>query len=460
MKTKIPFLAIGFIGLGCIHLLLLKTITFTAWPEMFSYPYLINKGFLIYKDFAHPYVPLLSFILSIYYKIAGINLISNQIFTWGLILISDLLIFLIAKKIIKNYFALVPLAVYVLLQPVFEGNMLWFDLATTPFILGSFISLLYINDKRRKFFWFGFFISLALLIKQQSIVLAILAASVLLLSKETRKFFPLFVLGGVIPVTVIFITLLSLGVFKEYFFWTLEFPLIWLPKFPGYSEIPGLRNQLMLVLLFGLPIFYLIKRLFYLDLLQKIVLVSILATVIMAFPRFSYFHLQPAVAALVVFYIITLGRSRKIGLVFLVIGLIYGVMFWKDYRPFIGVETARFFDKQDLALAKFVNENSNTDDAVYLLGPHSLIFVLADREPPKPWIENFVWHFEIPGTQNAQIEGFKKEKNLVIFRQGPISGNWYDLGSYQPKEVTSYIDQNFEMVGKDWSGVEVWKKRN
>lgn len=457
MKKSVVIL-LGFSGLLLIHLLILKTITYTAWPEMFSYPYLINHDFLIYKDFAHPYVPLLSLVLSFYYRIAGLSLASNQFFTWGLILINDALIFFIARKFSKNFSALIPLAIYVLLQPIFEGNMLWFDLAVTPLILGSYLIFLYIKDLDRKLFWFGFFLSITLLVKQQAIVLVMLNSIILFFSKETQKYFKYYILGGVIPAGFLLFILLTFGIFKEYIFWTLEFPLLWLPKFPGYTELPATKNILMLILVFGLPAVWLIRNFPALDTFKKIILVSIIATVIMAFPRFSYFHLQPAVAVLIIFYIAAIN-FRRIGIIFLIIGISYGLFFWKDYRPFIGVETARFYDNEDLDLAEFVKKKSREDGSVYFLGPHSLIFVLADRLPPKPWIENFVWHFEIPGMQEEQIEGFKREEYLVIFRQGPIPGKWYGLGSYQPKEVIDYIESNYEIKDKHKSGIEVWEKK-
>lgn len=457
---KSPFLLLGFLGLSLIHLLILKQITFTAWPEMFSYPYLMNNGFLIYKDIAHPYVPLLSFILALYYKITGLNLLTHQIFTWGLILINDLLIFLIANKLLKKNLILIPLAIYVFLQPIFEGNMLWFDLVATPFILGSFLIFISIKNSARKLFWFGFLLSLALLVKQQSIVLVGLVFLVLLLSKETRKSIGHFILGGVIPVSAIFAILSVSGAFKDYIFWTLEFPLIWLPKFPGYSDMPVKKDILLLILMFGLPVIFLVKNFFKITIFQKIILISIIAAVIMAFPRFSLFHLQPAIAVLIIFYITVLNQSKKAAIVFLTIGLFYGLLLWKDYRPFIGVETARFYDNEEIELAGFIKQNTTAEDSIYFLGPHSMLYILSGRLPPKPWIENFVWHFEIPGMQEKQIEGFEKERNLVIFKQGAISGNWFDLGTYQPKEIENYIYRNFEMVNKNKEGIEVWKRKN
>lgn len=450
----------GFIVLLLIHLLILKSITFTAWPEMFSYPYLINNGFLIYKDFAHPYVPLLSFILTLYYRIAGINLNSHEYFTWGLILINDLIIFLIAGRILKKSLVLFPVLIYVFLQPVLEGNMLWFDLATTPFILGSFLSFVYIKNEVRKLFWFGFLLSLALLIKQQAIVLVALIFLILLLSKESRRYILYFILGAIIPVGLIVFVLIIQGVFRYYLFWTMEFPLVWLPKFPGYSDLPAKKNILLLFLMFGLPAFYLLKNFSKENVFQRIILTSIIATVVMALPRFSYFHLQPAIAALVIFFATVLKEAKKSSIFFLIIGTLYALLLWKDYRPFIGVETARFYDNEEQDLARFIRQNTKQSDRIYFLGPHSMLYVLSDRLPPKPWIENFIWHFEIPGMQEKQIAGFENEQNLVIFKQAPLNGNWYDLGVYQPKKIQEYINTNFQVVNRNEEGIEVWKRKS
>lgn len=453
------FLSLGLLGVLILHFIILKNITFTAWPEMFSYPYLVNNSYLIYKDFAHPYVPLLTFILAFYYKAAGMNLLTHQYFTWGLILFNDFLIFLICLKILKKSFSLFPVIVYVFLQPIFEGNMLWFDLGTTPFILGFFAVFLYIKDLGRRLFWAGFLLALALLIKQQVIVLVVLISFIIIALKENRKYFQIYLTGLFIPVFFSVLILATLKVLKDYFFWTLEFPLVWLPKFPGYAQIPGKKDIFLLVVLFGLPLIFLISKYRKVSAFTKFLTVSIFASIFMAFPRFSYFHLQPALAVIVVFYALILKDFKKIAPVFILVPVLAGLYLWKDYRPFIGVEDARFYDNQDLELASFVKANSTVEDRIYFIGPHSLLFSLSDRLPSHPWIENYVWHFEIPGLQENQVEGFKREENLVIFKQGFASGNWYDLGVYQPKKILEYINQDFDMIEKNADGVEVWKRK-
>lgn len=457
MKNVPLLLVLGSILLT--HLFILKNITFTAWPEMFSYPYLVNNDYLIYKDFAHPYVPLLTFLLSFYYQAVGMNLQTHQFFTWGLILVNDFLIFFISYKLLKKVFAFIPLLIYVFLQPIFEGNMLWFDIATTPFILGFFAASLYIKEINRRLFWMGFLIATAILIKQQAVILVFLLSLTILFLKETTKSIYFYILGFSIPIFFVFLILVTFNIFSDYIFWTLEFPLIWLPKFSGYSQMPRKRDIFFLTVLFVFPVMFLISKYLRINTFAKFILVSISATTLMAFPRFSYFHLQPALAVLIIFYAVLLKDFKKIAHIFLLIAVFTGVFLWKDYRPFNGVTQSRFYDDDEIKLTKFIDENTTDEDKLYLMGPHSLLYSLSGTLPPHPWIENYVWHFEIPGLQERQIEGFNREKNLVIFKQGFASGNWYDLGVYKPLKILNYIDRNFEQVNRSEDGIEVWKRK-
>ena len=82
-----------------IHIFLLSNLQFTAWPEMLSFSYMIDNGFVIYKDFHHVYQPLLTFTLLSFFKIFGFNIISLKTFTYILIALTDLFVFLNVKKL-------------------------------------------------------------------------------------------------------------------------------------------------------------------------------------------------------------------------------------------------------------------------------------------------------------------------------------------------------------------------
>ena len=137
--------------------------------------------------------------------------------------------------------------------------------------------------------------------------------------------------------------------------------------------------------------------------------------------------------------------------------LFVGLMLWTNRLPEFG-QTVRFYGQEEIKLAEFIQKNSNSSDKIYLLGPHSLIYVLSDRIPPKPWIENYVWHFEIPGMEEKLLQGFSLSPPKIIIWSEPRPGPWYDLVTYQPEKVTDWIRTNYKKGEEVESGVFVWYK--
>src|SRR3989344_4826876 len=140
-----------FLILG-VQLYLLNHLQFVAWPEMISYAYLRNQGFLMYQDMIHPYPPLLTIGLSIVYNLFGHSLENLKIVSWTISLLSSVLVFLITKHLTRNnLFGLLALGFYALIQPFLEGNMLWFDnVIVLPVLSGVYASFIYFKDKKLK----------------------------------------------------------------------------------------------------------------------------------------------------------------------------------------------------------------------------------------------------------------------------------------------------------------------
>ena len=447
---KIYLLVIGLLSL---HVLILSNLRFTAWPEMFSFPYLLNNGYLIYKDFHHAYQPLLTLALSVVYRIFGYELLTLKIFTWVLILISDILIFAVSVKLLgKRLVAALPLFIFVLLQPLFEGNMLWFDLATIPLLLSSIYFLFsWLDSKRNKhLFWFGFFLALCFLTKQQSVLFLPGYLIFFWLKKVKFKDSVYFGLGGLLPISLTFLLFLSLGIFKDYLFWTFYFPLYHLPKIPGYVIFPTSKQLLILgILLFPTVLPFLKKP----RKTETVFLaVSMLAAVAASFPRFSFFHLQPAVVIFSLLIGLAIIQSSKLWLFFPF--LIFLLLFRQSLGAFS--MPTRFYDEEAKRLAAIVSKQTTSGEKVYLLGPHSLIYVLAERLPPKPWIESYVWHFEIPGMQEKLIEGFEKDPPKIILWIEPKAGQWFDLATYQPIKIANWIRENYIKEMKVEKDVWLW----
>ncbi len=448
-------LIILFVGTLIIHLIILVNLQFTAWPEMTSYPYLLNNGFDIYKDIALPYVPILVLILSSIYNLFGYSLQTLQIFTWTIILFCDFLIFLISLKILgKKLLACLPVVFYVLVQSVSEGNMLWFDLATTPFILIVLVALIYFNGWK-KFFLIGFFLMMASLVKQQVAVAFLPVTAYLLMTKEWKNIF-LLMLGTSIPALGVLAYIFSQNIWDDFLFWTVTVPAVWYPRFPGYSSLPTMKEALATFFLFTPGVLLALKYFNKLDLGERLTFLTFIALFITAFPRFAFFRLQPAMAVYFVLLVILLKQTKIKFILFtpIIIFLLFSLT-WA--MPTVNL-SPRFYGLSDLALTSDLKKYLRPQDYTYLLGISSTQYVLTATLPPKPWIDNYVWYMEIEGMQEKLINGLKEKEIMYIFVLPPQKGQWFELGTYQPQQVTDYIKQNYHIVGSIRGGIQVWQK--
>ncbi len=168
------------------------------------------------------------------------------------------------------------------------------------------------------------------------------------------------------------------------------------------------------------------------------------------YPRFSFFHFQGALAFLVILYLYLI-KNKYILLISVFLILIF------QYNQ-INLRGDRFWSKSDLELAQIIKNNSNESKPVYLLGLPSQFYVFSDRLPNKPWLDGFGWYLEIPGVQEEVIRGFKKNPPEEIFWETPIDGNWYDIGAYEPKMITDWIQENYIRKSEIQKGLWEWKK--
>lgn len=428
-----------------LHIFVSSNLQFTVWPEVFSFPYMIDNGFLIYKDFHHVYQPLLTYILLGTYKLFSFKLVVLKVFTYVLIGLTDLMIYLNIKKITKdNILSLFILSLYILLQPIFDGNMLWYDIAVTLPVL---VSIYFINSN---LFLSGLFVAIAFLVKQQAVLLCFPIFIYLIYKKENLKNILKFIYGCITPIAILTILLFKLNIFRDYLFWTFEFPLFYLPNIEGYTISPN-KKELVILLLMGLTIisgFVLnlkkISSMFY-------ILISVLFFMTLsAFPRFSLFHLQPALAV----YVLIIGYLFNLKNKYFLLFILPTFILWKNVLISAKYED-RFYSQEEIKFSSEI-ENRVGDSKVYFLGPSSIEYVLSNTVPPKPWIENYVWHFEILGMQQKVIDGWKKDSPQYIYWSKPKSGNWYDLDTYQPKEIVKYIRENYRKTDEK-NNIEIWK---
>lgn len=444
-----------------IHLLILSQLTFTAWPEMLSYPYLLTNGFN-YNDAAVPYPIGLIAILAVVYKLFGFTPLVLKIFTWIFILVLDVILFLIFRKLTGEYkLVVIFMMIYITVQSVLDGNLMWFDNATVlPLALVFYFSLIWLKTHIHKYLFFiGITLAVAIMIKQIAIVYAVgFILFYLIIMKGKFKDLKYLVLGSLIIFTPFIFYLTVSNSLLSFLLWNLYYPLIFWSQTPGYVRY-GLSWSELLVLIFllvpFLSISLQIKKIFANKALL-LTIIFLISALVAVYPRFSYYHLQPALLFLVVLYLQIASRISKQKKTFIVLSLFIALTIF----IFLGSRSlggpTRFYSSDEQALVEKIKTEVKGEEKVFLLGLNSSQYTLSGKLPPKPWVDNFSWYFEIPGVQKKVINGIKNDNVKVIFRKIPQQGEWYQLEVYQPREVVDFIKKSYKKKETIDGKIELW----
>lgn len=451
------------------HTLILSRLIFTAWPEMLSYPYLFSNGFVLYKDFIMPYPPTLPFLLSLIFNIFGFNPYVLKIFTWILILGIDFLLYMVLKKITQNnQKSLIFLALFTLLQSFLEGNMLWFDLTTVPpLLLAFFFILKWLEKKKIKdLFLVGLFLSLTIIVKQIALIYLFGFLFFYLIStvKINPKEITGLCFGLIVPFIPLGLYLFFTNSFLQFWNWTIYYPLFEWSKFPGYVNFAISKRYvlvtflLLLSLLTGL--FLAFKKIIR-DKVTLLAFIFLITTLIAVYPRFSFFHLQPALVFIIIllarFFIQLPARFKLIQtvLIFTTTFIIMNAIF-----PTVAGKGIRFYSETDKTLGQQIQKLVKPNERIFLLGLDSSLYVFSNHLPSKRWSDNFGWYLEVPKVQEWVLEGFESDPPQFIFRRIPSEGRWFDLGTYQPQKILNYIFLNYKKEGIIDGEVELWIRKN
>lgn len=446
-----------------IHVVLLFFLRFTAWPEMILWPYLLGKGLLPYQDIIIIYPPALITFMAFLGKLFGISLLNLKIYSWILILLTDLLVYWVAKKITKSdRIALFSLLFYVFWQPFFEGNGLWFGLALAPLALLVF-NLLY----KKKFFWAGILFSLTILIKQTAFYFSFPILLTFWLAGQMKpKPILKFLLGVTIPVILSFFYLVKGGLLSDFYLWAIDFGIFYLPRAPGQVLLPTFKQFFALGVPYGLcllAIIFLMKKQTKKE--QKKLLFLLLAWsffgVLGIFPRWGYFHLQPSlpflaiVSGLVLSRLIDSWKQKKINrvwalyLLLVLAGVVYlqGRFYRLHWR-----KPDRFFEKETLQVADWIKENTEPLEKIYILNSWDHLYALSNTLPAvSPLIHTLPWHLEYPGMQEKYVADLEKTRpRIVVFEPYKEKG----LGSYKPEKIDQFLQENYVtkviVAGRFW----------
>lgn len=442
-----------------IHLTVLMFFKFTAWPEMTLWPYLMTKGLFPYKDIAIAHTPLMLINLTVFYKLFGTGVVQLKIFTWILIIFSDIALYLTAKKLWNKNIAVIALIFYAFLGVFFDGNGLWFDLCMGVLI---FISFYFIRIRR--WFWGGFFWALAFITKQTAVwfVFPIIVEMILNLQQHyvskknihyrlSLKKIARFIVGCLIVFLPFVLILAVIKILPDFISWAINFGIFVLPRAQGQIQLPSVKTLIVSVfpLLIFIPLF--IKTRFK----NTNVFLWALAGTMGAYPRFEYFHLQPsiyfsAIAAALVFT--EFKNYKKLIKVFLVVYLSGFIYLFLAYAVRNFNEGIRFYEPEVQDIVLYVKYNTSPGDKIFVLNWWDNIYPLSETLPSvDPWVPQLSWYLKIPGIQEKMIQDLKNSPpKLIVYK--PYTD--YGLSSYIPDKIYNYITSNYR-ISKTIDGIEI-----
>jgi len=315
-KVKIKYISVG--GVIIFNILAWMVLQYTAWPEMINWPYLMQHGFLPYKDIAIVHSPLLIILLKFWRELFNDDVLGLRLFSLLLQLCTGFLVFILTQKLFSKKFinALIAWIFYNVFYFYFDGNGIWFDhlLSFWSLICFSFWYLYLFIDRKDKYILLaGIFLGLSGITKQTAgwlVLSSLLGFGILYF--QTRNIYyiikriVLYALFTLIPWGIVLVWLNSHKSLESFLFWGINFGVKVLPRSQGQILLPSI-NQIIATFPFLIPLI-----LVFLDHKNRLKISFVTFWIICAlagiYPRFERFHFQPALPILAMLWVIFLDR--------------------------------------------------------------------------------------------------------------------------------------------------------
>ena len=428
-----------------LHISLLSLIKFFPYPELFVYPYLAENGLLPYRQILDQHLPSLLMSPFNLYDLGLRTETSAKIFLLVSVLLTHLFIFLISKKLFKNTkFSFGPNIIYLLIQPLFEGNYLWLDTFLAPILLIAYYFCLRLIDSKKIIYPIlaGLFLGLAMYFKQVMFPLVFfIVFAVFWITRSKQKLFYL-VLSSLMPFLLLMIWVYDNQIWNEFVYWTFTF------NFEVYSklgrQLPSLSPFVRYVLIWSPAFLWLAhsrkeKKYFLL-------LIFTVFSLFTAVTRFEFVHLQPSLvfAVLALFGLI----NSKLGLKYVFFTLITVLLFvwWPNFVRNNYQKPSSLFTRDISEVSYLVSLMTNENEKIFVLGTQPLVYPLSDRLPSgNLFTVNVPWNIKV--SQDKIYEALIEDPPSVVIRDQTATIDEKKVVDFSPK-LNAYINDNYVLVKK------------
>lgn len=399
-----------FAALICFQFFLFFSFEFTAWPEMLFWPYLIGRGWLPYQDIAIAHTPLLVYYLSAFYHFFGVGIQQQKLAAWLVVLISDLIVLSVSKRLVGEKKAYLTLFFYILLQGYYDGNGIWFDHALAPLVF-----LLYYFLQSRRFLLAGVVFGLAFLTKQTAFYFLI----PVMMIRPGRSFY----VGSILVIGLFVALLLSFGIFDDFLHWGIGFGIGTLPLSSGQISLPSFRQLIVSLVpaFFVLPLITGKKT--------SPLFPWALAGMMGALPRFEMFHFQPALPFISLLFSATVSKIKPVTAVALLLLLLFiGRGLARDFGQF-----DRFNTPADQKIVKTVDSLTDEGDFIFVTGYWDNLYPLTGTLPAtRPFVPQLPWYLSRPGVRQGVLSDLSISQPKIIVA---------NLGEMNP--ISKFIFENY-----------------
>ncbi len=405
-----------------LHASLILFRGFFLTPEYTLYPYLINNGFLPYRDLIDQHFPALFSPLSF-----PSILTNNQWPLLGLFLITLCLTDLFLYRSLINQKVKQPLVwtVFFIVSSVyFSGNILWIE--TFVNLLLSIFLLLTASKRKIIPFVSGILLSQVVLLRPT------IAPALFFLVISISSISPLLLIGGVLGLLAPYLLILKLGTFNEFYDQVIRFNQ---SVYPKEAELLPIRRQILEIGFWLLPaIFSFISKKKYLFLIITVFLC------LLGYPRFGFEHLQPLL--LVVVFLLATTKTRPGIFIYLFIIIFFCLNLVKSIRSPYG----------NFYLSPEITKNAELikvlpGDEVYLLGPSDLLYQLSGKLPPnKTYVPSLPWYLHQSSFKEKIIKSLEVSKPPIVVDLNAKVDN-INIAS-ESGEILEYIKMNYTNTGK------------
>lgn len=419
------------------HTFLLTRLIFFPYPELFIYPYLTNHGLKPYSQIIDQHFPGLMFLPINFNNLGMTNPDIARIWLIVTVVITQVLLFVISKGILKSSKkALLVNLLYLIWQPFFEGWVLWIDSFLPLILLPAFYFLYY-----RKFFITGIFLGLGIVFKQTIIPLSLFTLIYIFWKSQNLKDCLKFLGGLLIPVGLMVIYLAGIGVFWDFWYWTVMFNLTIFAK-EGRGVGPTLAHFSRVLLVFGLA-FLVIRRIKTKE--AQILLIFLIGALLGLSTRFDFVHFQPALVFALMATVYGLGGLRKLWKLGL-IGIYGLVLVWWliiFYRGHIG-DRIISFDSNTLKLGAKIRSYTKPKEKIFVFGAEPHLYQMSKTLPAGDiFVFQFPWFFQV--AQDRILAGIKQDRPNIVVADKTVRMEGKALVEFGSK-INTYLMENYEKI--------------